>query len=447
MMRRLDRIALSLPVLGLLLVAAAPARGQVVTPTRPVRPTGRISFYVNASQIRPTDTPSVTMGDFITNVSSSLADADGDGLEYGLDVRHASYTDRTRTARVSMYDGYVGGRFADGHVRVRAGQMWLSDLGGLGAVAGAVVEYKQGPTTAAAGRLRVGMFAGTEPKPYELGSVAGIRKIGGYGILEGNGGRRHVAGYVRLADRNLIERSVITTSNFVPIHSKYFVFQAAEYDLVGPAGQGSGGLTYLMVNAHGSPTRRLDLQGLYHRGRSIDTRSITEDVLAGRPLRDGALDALLYASAGGRVSVHVARDVRVQAGYTRDKNNRDSADTGRISLGVSSGNIAGSGVDVTVTDYRISRPTGQYNSLYASVGRQIGRAVYLSGDYSSSVSIVRFTRSDGITVETRPETTQIGLSAVVMTGRHISLSVTAETTHDNDVSDVRVLAGMTYRFR
>jgi hypothetical protein len=202
-----------------------------------------------------------------------------------------------------------------------------------------------------------------------------------------------------------------------------------------------------MVNAHGSPTTRLDLQGLYHRGRSIDTRSITEDVLAGRALRDGALDALLYASAGARVSVHVARDVRVQAGYTRDKNNRDSADTGRVSLGVSSGNIAGSGVDVTVTDYRISRPTGRYNSLYASVGRQIGRAVYLSGDYSSSVSIVRFTRSDGITVETRPETTQLGLSAVVMTGRHISLSVTAETTHDNDVSDVRVLAGMTYRFR
>jgi hypothetical protein len=431
---------------AVLLAAASPAHAQLAA-SRPLRPTGRISFYVNSAQIRPTDGAAVTMGDFITNINYSLADADGDGLEYGLDVRHSSSSDRSRAARVSMYDGYVGGRFVDGHVRVRAGQMWLNDLGGLGAVTGAVVEYKQGPTTAAAGRLRVGMFAGTEPKPYELGSTPGIRKVGGYGILEGKGGRRHVAGYVRLADRNLIERSVVTTSNFVPIRSKYFVFQAAEYDLVGPAGQGSGGLTYLMVNAHASPTARLDLQGLYHRGRSLDTRSITEDVLAGRPLRDGALDALLYASAGGRVSVHVGRDVRLQAGYTRDQNNRDSADTGRISLGVSSGNVAGSGVDLTVTDYRISRPTGQYNSIYASVGRQLGRAVYVSGDYSSSVSIVRFTRSDGITVETRPETTQIGLSAVVMTGRHISLSITADTTHDNDVSDVRVLAGMTYRFR
>ncbi|MEO8481834.1 MAG: hypothetical protein ABI634_06460 [Acidobacteriota bacterium] len=432
--------------LAALLLAVPSAQAQIVTAPR-VRPSGRISFYVNSSRITPTDGPSVTMGDFITNVSYTMPDADGDGVEYGLDVRHAASSDTRRAARISMYDGYVGGRFANGHVRVRGGQMWLNDLGGLGAVSGAVVEYKQGPTTAAAGRLRVSMFAGTEPKPYELGSTAGIRKMGGYGILEGNGGRRHVAGYVRLADRNLIERSVLTTTNFVPIRSKLFFFQAAEYDLVGPAGQGTGGLTYLMVNAHASPTNRLDLQGLYHRGRSLDTRSITEDVLAGRPLRDGALDALLYASAGARVSVHVARDIRLQAGYTRDKNNRDSADTGRISLGVSSGNVAGSGVDVTVTDYRISRPTGQYNSVYLSVGRQIGRAVYLSGDYSSSVSIVRFTRSDGITVETRPETTQIGLSAVVMTGRHISLSVTADTTHDNDVKDVRVLAGMTYRFR
>jgi hypothetical protein len=432
---------------GAALCTASLASAQAPMASRPVRPTGRVSFYTDVSRTSPVGAAPASSADFITNVTYALQDAEGNGLEYGLDLRHARYSHSSRTDRVSLYDGYVGGRFAGGRVRVRAGQMWLTDLGGLGSVTGAVFEYKAPLNTSPLGRLRVGGFGGMEPMPYQLGAVPGIRKVGGYGILEGDGGRRHVLGYVRLADRNLVERSVVTTTNFVPIHSRVFFYQAAEYDLVGPAGQGTGGLTYLMVNAHASAGNHLDLQGLYHRGRSIDTRSIAEDVLAGRPLRDGALDALLYASAGARATVRITREVRINVGYTRDQNNRDSADTKRVSLGVSAGNVGRSGVDVTVNESRIRRPTGEYDSLYASVGRQFGRIVYLSGDYSNSVSIVRFTRSDGITVETRPQTRQLSLSSVVNVSRHVSLSITADRTKDADVSDARVLAGMTYRFR
>ena len=447
MHRRVTHAALLAAIGALALSSAAAAQAQVPMGTPAVHPTGRVSFYTDVAHIQPDGAPGVSSADFITNVNYSLQDAEGDGLEYGLDLRHARYSSGSRTDRISLYDGYVGGRFADGRIRVRGGQMWLSDLGGLGAIMGAVFEYKQPLTTSKLGRLRFGGFGGMEPQAYQLGAVPGVTKVGAYGILEGHGGRRHVVGYVRLADRNLVERSVVTATNFVPVHSRVFFYQAAEYDLAGPAGQGSGGLTYLMLNAHASAGSHLELQGLYHRGRSLDTRSITEDVLAGRPLRDGELDALLYASAGGRVTVRVAREIRLNAGYTRDQNNRDSADTQRLTVGLSAGNLGRTGVDLTVNESRIRRPTGQYNSLYLSVGRQIGRMVYLSGDYSNSISIVRFTRSDGITIETRPQTNELSLNGVVTVSRHVSLTVTADQTRDTGVSDTRVLAGMTYRFR
>ena len=436
----------NLTVSGLALAAllmAAPLSAQ----TRPPRPTGRVSFYTNVSRLAPTGEPGSLDADFITNASYSLPDADGDGLEFGVDVRHADYTNSRRATRVSVYDGYVGGRFAGGHLRVRGGQMWLNDLGGLGSLAGGVVEFKQSPSTGGIGRLRLGAFGGVEPTTYQFGYVEGIRKFGGYATLEGSGGRRHVVGYIRQTHSQLVERSVVTASNFVPVRSKLFVYQASEYDLTGPAGQGRGGLSYIFVNANASATSRLDLQGLYHRGRSIDARSITDDVLAGRPLREGALDGLLYESAGGRVTVRALPDLRLSAGYSRDKNNRDSAATRRITLGASAGNVAASGVDATVSFSRIQRPTGEYDSLYVSVGRQLGRAVYLSGDYSTSVSILRFTRSDGIVIETRPETRQLSVSSVVTLSRHVSLSCTMDRTRDDFSSDLRVLAGLTFRIR
>jgi hypothetical protein len=147
------------------------------------------------------------------------------------------------------------------------------------------------------------------------------------------------------------------------------------------------------------------------------------------------------------VTVEVIPRVRVHAGYTRDRNNLGSPPTGRLSLGVNASDLAGTGVDLTVSDARFERPTGRFHSLYLSVGRQLGRLVYLSGDYSTSLSVVRFTRFDGVVVETRPETRQFGGSAVVYVGRHVSLLGNATLTRDGDYTDTRLLSGITYRFR
>jgi hypothetical protein len=349
--------------------------------------------------------------------------------------------------RLSVYDAYAGARALGGRLRVRTGGMWLTELGGLGAIGGGLVEFRQQPTKSAIGRFRTGAFYGIEPTPFELNYVPGVRKYGAYAVLDGAHGRKHSGGYVRLENGGLVERSVVTVTNFLPMKSRVFIYQSGEYDLAGPAGQGTGGLTYFFINGRVSATKRLDLQGDYHRGRSIDTRSITDDVLAGRPIPVGAVEGFLYESAGSRVTVEVLRRVRVNAGYTRDRNNRDSTSTGRITAGVSASDIAHSGVDVTVSDSRTDQPTGRYGSLYVSVGRQIGRTFYLSSDYSSSLAVVNFTRSDGITVESRPSTRQIGANAVVMVGRHISLLVTADRTMDDSSKEYRALTGMTYRFR
>ena len=158
-------------------------------------------------------------------------------------------------------------------------------------------------------------------------------------------------------------------------------------------------------------------------------------------------EGYLYESAGGRVTVEVVPHVRLHAGYTRDKSNATSQPTGRWTIGANASDVAGTGIDLMVSDARIDRATGDYHSLYVSAGRQLGGAVYVSGDFATSLSVVRFTRFDGVIVETRPTTRQFGGSAVVTLGRHVSLLGNVALTKDGDFSDVRVLSGITYRIR
>jgi hypothetical protein len=165
----------------------------------------------------------------------------------------------------------------------------------------------------------------------------------------------------------MTERSVITAMNFLPIGDRVFVYQAAEYDVSPPGGQARGGLSYLLSNARVSPTRWLELQGTFSRGRSIDARGISEDTLGGRAVSPTALEGFLYQSIGGRVTVEVASRVRLHAGYSRDKNNRDDAPTGRVTLGGYAGNLAGSGLDVSGSDSWMNRPTGGYHSRYPAL--------------------------------------------------------------------------------
>ena len=74
----------------------------------------------------------------------------------------------------------------------------------------------------------------------------GVSKYGAYVALDGDAARRHVLSFVTLRDSGLTERSVILFNNYLPLGRKFFLYQAAEYDLLGPAGQGSGHLTYLL---------------------------------------------------------------------------------------------------------------------------------------------------------------------------------------------------------
>jgi hypothetical protein len=266
--------------------------------------------------------------------------------------------------------------------------------------------------------------------------------------FDGAGLRKHVLGYVRVQNGPMTERSVLTTTNYVPVGRRIFVYQAAEVDLAGPAGQDAAGVTYFFTNARVAPAARIDVQGTYHRGRSIDARTITLDQLSGRPISPRALEGLLYESAGGRVTVEVADGVRAFGGYARDRGNRDEEIANRVTAGAWSSSVLRSGVDLTVSYSRIDRAAaGAYDSWYASVGRSIGARLYLSADYSSSAAIVRFTGSDGIVIENRPHTDRVSGSTVVTLSRAVSLLVTGEYSKERALSETRLLAGLTYRIR
>jgi hypothetical protein len=137
----------------------------------------------------------------------------------------------------------------------------------------------------------------------------------------------------------------------------------------------------------------------------------------------------------------------VYAGYSKDKNNRDAQQTDRVLFGGYASNVARSGLDVAASDSLLERSSGRYHSRYLSIGRQAGRSVYVSGDYSTSLSIVRFSRSDGIVVETRPHTTRFSGTASINVGRAVSLLAMVERTKDDQSRDMRLLTGITYRTR
>ncbi|MFO7694557.1 MAG: hypothetical protein R6V57_15840, partial [Vicinamibacterales bacterium] len=318
----------------------------------------RVSFYANVASTTGPDGSSSPFSEFVTNVAAQSVQHAGNGFEYGLDARFGAYPSTDdRDPRTSVYDAFVAQRLMDGRVLVKAGQMWLNDLGGLGSVGGALVEVRQSADTARL-RWRAGGFGGVEPEIMDVGYVSGVKKFGGYFALEGNGAQRSVVGYINVRNADLTERSVLSFTNYIPVQQSVFIYQAAEVDLAGPGGEGSGGLTYFFVNARVAPAKRADIQATYHRGRSIDARSITDDLLNGRPVPAKTLDGFLYESIGARLTVEVAKGFRVFAGYGRDRNDRDADAMDRLSFGIYTSNLFGTGVDVNVTDYRYNRLPG-----------------------------------------------------------------------------------------
>jgi hypothetical protein len=407
-----------------------------------------VSFFTNTSTMQAEGGIRSGFSEFTTSASYQTPDLDTDGLEYGIDVRQSSYAAAQRPQRLSIYQGYVGRRFGGGTMEARGGHLSVNDLGSLGLIAGGLFEIRRSPQTPSGiGRWRVGVFGGLEPNIYGTGYAPNVKKYGAYVALDGERSRRHVVGYVAVRDASLTERSVLTTTNYLPIGKTFFLYQAAEYDLSPPAGQAQGGLNYFFANARFSPTARLALQGTYSRGRSIDTRGLSEDVLNGRPFTQAQVEGLLYQSIGGRATIEVVRRVRVYVGYSQDKNNREDTTTGRTIVGGYAANIMDSGFDVSVTDSLIDRPTGGYHSRYFSLGRQFGRNVYVSVDYTNSLSILRFSRSDGIIVELRPLTHRFSGTSVINISRVLSLLTTVDRTIDDQVTELRLMSGITYRFR
>jgi hypothetical protein len=367
------------------------------------------------------------------------------GLEYGFDFRAATYPSSERDTRISIYDAYFGLRTMNGSLGLRGGQMWLDELGALGSFGGVMAEWRQ-PREERRNRLRIGGFFGYEPKIMDFEYEPDVKKFGGYVAIDGRGSRRHVLGFVSIRNSGLTERNVLTATNFIPVGSRFFLYQGSEIDMTGPAGNGSGKLTYFYSNARYRPIALLEFQASYHRGRSIDARTITEDRINGRPISPSALEGLLFESAGGRVWVRLPENIRLFGGYSRSRNNRDDASVDRASLGLIVPNLLRSGVDIYASDTRIRRSGFSSDSWNVSVGRNLGRRVYLSGEYASSLAVLRVLSTDNISVESRPRNHRYVFSGIFQLSRIFSLTLTAEHFRDETIRETRILSGLTCRF-
>lgn len=423
------------------LVLGGPLVGRAAAQT--TRAWGRLSFFTDSAQVTTGASGGSSLSTFIGTATYRSAEPPGDGVDFAIDSRGAGYSREGREPRVSVYEAWMGVRRHGGRLAIRGGHLWIADLGALGSLAGAQVEWR---SAASGRRVRIGGFGGLEPRVLELGYARDVRRYGGYVTYEGDGFRRHTAGYVTIRHGSLAERSVLTTTHYVPVGRHVFVYQSAEADLVGPGGQGRGGLTYVFANVRATPARRLDVQATYHRGRSIDARGITQDILDGRPVADKALEGLLFESLSSRVTVEVLRGVRVHGTVGRDRNNHDSESARRLGAGFYVSSLGRTGLDVAGTYSRIDRgQPGTYDAYYVSLGRRLGARFYLSGDYTSSLSLVRFTGSSGLSIETRPETHRLSASAVVNVTARASVLVTVDRTDEGTAREHRVVAGLSYR--
>ena len=61
--------------------------------------------------------------------------------------------------------------------------------------------------------------------------------------------------------------------------------------------------------------------------------------------------------------------------------------------------------------------------------------------------MLRFQRSDGLVIETRPRMRRVSASGSVSMGRGISMLFTVDRTRDEAVGELRLLAGLSYRVR
>lgn len=421
--------------------AATAASGQ----NRPAW--GRIAVFGNGSTTTRDGGSDSSFSEWITNVTFESATGDDVSYEYRADLRLAGYGgDTARPRRTSIYDAYAGVRLMGGRVRVRGGQMWLTELGGLGSVAGGLLEFRRQAGTA--GRAwRAAVFGGLEPRVMDAGYEDQVLKVGALFAYEGAGMRRHVLGFVHLRDHGITERSVLSFTNYVPVYKRLYFYQAGEYDLAGPGIASGGSLTYFFVNGRYVANQHLEFQGLFHRGRSIDQRSIIRDQLDGRPVDPKALDGMRFESVTGRVTVTLTRRIRLFGGIGQDRNNRDDQPSARVTFGGFVTNVLASGIDLTFSDSRMSRgSSGSYDSWYLSLGRAVGSHVYLTGDYSSSLSVYRFTSATGFVIESRPATRRASVSGLIHAARGTSLHITAERVLDSDATQTRIMSGITYRF-
>ena len=81
-----------------------------------------------------------------------------------------------------------------------------------------------------------------------------------------------------------------------------------------------------------------------------------------------------------------------------------------------------------------------------TLGKTLGRRVYLSVDYLSSLVVFRYDDGGGATIEERPESQRYSLSLNANLSRTFSLLLVGELTDHDDYEEVRALTGLTIRF-
>ncbi len=370
---------------------------------------------------------------FFSQLSSRLrleiGNPPGNGWTLKFDIRNRRRLGRDSRNQLTIYDYRLTFDDLNNPFFLAVGQMNLYDTGGIGELLGGSMGFKWTP------RLLIAGYGGLKPDLFSTSRDQYLRKYGVFARYLGPGAKTVSLSYNELSFLGELERRFFYMKGLFPIKGRAVLYGNMEYELA-PNISKADRLSRLFLNARFDLTNFVDLTTNYSSGRGLDYHSYLLERTQNPVINDLDLERFYYSiSYGANMRLKLSRQVRFFVGKRESQAKDDGIRNHTTRIGLSTGNIAGTGLSFYAS-YNINRgDQSESDSLYSSISKTFGRLTW-TANYSTSFNGLRFDSVDGspepIHIENR-RTFSNDLFMII--SRALAISVQHERTLGRDINE------------
>ncbi len=351
-------------------------------PKPPLRVRGRISsdWYGIHTQ--------VGMVNQLSNRARMVIGEPGTGWNLQLDLRDRLTIGESSHHLLSVYDARLVYDDSNRPFYLAVGQMNLYDTAGIGELLGAMGGYRPKRN------LLVGGYAGLRPDLYGTGLDAGFQKFGVFARYFGPRARSFSVSYNELLYSGKSERRFIYLNGLSPVGERAVFYGNLEFEL-GRNIQAADRLSRLFLNGRVDFLRDFDVIASFSSGKGLDFHRFLLEHGADPLGSFSELERFYYnLQYGARLRYRIRNGWRVYVGERVSERKDQSIRNYTTQLGISTGQLAETGVSL-YANYNLNRgDTSESNSLYLSVSKTLGRHSW-NTSYSTSFNGLRFNSTAG----------------------------------------------------